>query len=105
MEKNEEAAVSLWQDSAHSGDPEGQHNLAVCHFFGDGVTKDRFEAAHLWQLAADQQHPNALHWLGICYLYGHGVPRDVDRSRTLLQAAADRGVTAAAELINKTGTG
>ena len=96
-------AVRLWQESAGSGDSEGQYNLAACYFFGDGVTQDRHEAARLWQLAADQRHPNALHWLGICYLQGQGVAKDVSRGRSLLQTAAGYGVIAARDLINKTG--
>jgi len=91
MEPNAEEAVSWFKRCSEIGHPQGQYELGVAFYTGEGVAEDEEEAVRLFKLAAEQQHPAASYMLGDCLLDGVGV--EVDRAAALgwLVKAAELG--------------
>src|SRR5437867_587794 len=62
--------------NAEKGDATAQFYLGMCYDIGNGVKKDRVEAAKWYRKAADQGHVAAQHALGLLYGVGDGVAKD-----------------------------
>ena len=58
------------------GDPESIFALSVCHYYGQGVTKDPEEALHLCKESASLGYPLALLSMGNRYFDGSDVIKD-----------------------------
>ncbi|KAL3790623.1 hypothetical protein ACHAW5_004190 [Stephanodiscus triporus] len=91
MEPNAEEAVSWFKRCSEIGHPQGQYELGVAFYMGEGVAEDEEEAVRQFKLAAEQQHPAASYMLGDCLLDGVGA--EVDRAAALgwLVKAAELG--------------
>jgi TPR repeat protein len=59
--------VSLYNETANTGDPVAQANLGRMYWFGIGVKKDFKVAKHYFELAANQGHAGAQNFLGWMY--------------------------------------
>lgn len=80
---------------AEQGDPDAQYRLGRMYYFGDGVTRNREEAA-LWHAkAAVQGHAEAQYVLGLLYSAGDGVPQDKEKAVQLIAGAAELGLAEA----------
>jgi len=80
---------------AEKGEAEGQSNLGICYYKGEGVAKDFVQAAAWFRKAADQGFAGAQTLLGNCYFDGVGVPKDQALAVSWYRKAADQGDTGA----------
>jgi len=89
---NSDEAVSWFKRCADIHEhPQGQYELGVAFYTGEGVVEDEEEAVRLFRLASEQGHPSACYMLGDCLLDGIGV--EIDRGMALdwLVRAAELG--------------
>ena len=70
---------------------EEQFELGEMYYSGEGVAKDRAEAARLFRLAADQGMAQAQNVLGHMYYSGEGVVKHEVEAARLVQLAAGQG--------------
>ena len=80
---------------AEKGEAEGQCNLGICYYKGEGVAKDFVQAAAWFRKSADQGFAGAQTLLGNCYFDGVGVPKDQALAVSWYRKAADQGDTGA----------
>jgi TPR repeat protein len=73
----------------------------VMYYSGEGVAKDRAEAARLYRLAADQGNAMAQYSLGLMYSSGEGVAKDEAEAARLFRLAADQGDAVGQYLLGK----
>ena len=85
------AAFSEWRPLAERGNAEAQTNLGVLHYQGQGVARDRVEAAKWYLKAASQGHAQAQTNLGVMYYHGQGVAQDYGKSLKWYRKAAEQG--------------
>lgn len=74
--------------AAEEGDPDAQLLVGMRYSLGDGVRKDRVEAARWCGRAAAQGHPPAQYLLGQMYAKGFGVRRNLTLAFLWLDLAA-----------------
>lgn len=80
---------------AQQGDPDAQYRLGRMYYFGDGVAKNREEAAQWHAKAAAQGHAEAQYVLGLLYSAGDGVREDKEKAVLLIAGAAEQGLAEA----------
>lgn len=68
--------LSLIRYRAEAGDAEAQYELGRKYDFGEGVTKDSYEAVKWYRMAAEQGNVKAQYNLGVSYDEGEGVAQD-----------------------------
>jgi S1-C subfamily serine protease len=68
-----------------------QYSLGQMYDDGDGVTKDKAEAAKWYRKAAEQSNANAQGRLGMMYLTADGVERNYSEAFKFCSKAADQG--------------
>ena len=83
--------TSLIRAAAERGDREAQFSLACRYERGEGVERDKIEAARWWKKAADQGCAPAQLKLGVCYDKGEGVEQNKRKAADLYKQAADQG--------------
>ncbi|MDP7156714.1 MAG: tetratricopeptide repeat protein [SAR324 cluster bacterium] len=76
---------------AEAGDAAAQHYLAWMYANGEGVPKDRAEAAKWIRKAAEQGEPETQYMLGEAYANGYGVPEDDVEAVKWYRKAAEQG--------------
>ena len=83
--------------AARKGNPEAQHSLAVCYWWGyHGLKKDAEKAFRFASKAAEQELPEALDFLGDCYRDGKKVTMaDKQKAFVYYQKAAEQDYTEA----------
>ncbi|MBX7146110.1 MAG: sel1 repeat family protein [Alphaproteobacteria bacterium] len=84
-------ALTLFNDLANQGNPEGQYGLGYMYSRGLGVNKDLEESIKFYQQAAKAGHLVAIVNLGYAYDFALGVPRDQKQAEYWYQQAANRG--------------
>lgn len=85
------AAVEWYDRSAREGYMQAQYNLAMCYEKGEGVQKDKREAARLFLLAAEQGDSESQFKISNCYRYGNGMAPNHEQAQRWLEMAADGG--------------
>ena len=93
--KSYEEAVSWFRRAADTGNTKAMHQLGICYFMGNGVTKSNKEAASWYRRAADTGNVEAMYQLGSCYHYGWGVPKDQKQADYWLDKARETAAAAA----------
>lgn len=83
--------------AARKGNPEAQHSLAVCYWWGyHGLKKDAEKAFRFASKAAEQELPEALDFLGDCYRDGKKVTMaDKQKAFEYYKKAAEQDYTEA----------
>ena len=89
-------AIPLLQKAAEQGHAEAQFRLGWCHFVGNGVPRDSYEAGKLYLMAAKQGHVQAQFEYGDCCYKNHCGPTGtkLDRMKEGIiwyQKAAEQG--------------
>ena len=87
-----EDAFAAWQPLARNGDIITQYNLASMYDNGQGVPRDKAEAARWYRAAAEQGDVDAQFNLGSMYDYGEGVAQDYGEAVRWYRAAAEQGL-------------
>lgn len=82
------AALGEWEPLAESGDATAQSLLAMMYRMGEGVARDRVEAARWYRRAAEQGHPYSQFNLGEMYRDGEGVHSDLAQAYVWYALAA-----------------
>ena len=91
-ESKQWAEAARWfSRSAEQGHPQGMSQLALLHFHGRGVARDRVRAFHLMLQSARNGNMTAQYNVGLMYERGAGTASDVAKARQWLQRAADKG--------------
>ena len=88
---------------AANGDAAAQHDLGLCYYNGEGVTKDYAEAVRWWRKAAEQGVAAAQNNLGVCYDNGEGVTKDDAEAVRWYRKAAEQGDAKAKIKLNDMG--
>ncbi len=86
-----DAALKILWPLAAKGDAEAQNNLGLMYYRGNGIIKDRAEAAAWFRMAAEQGHARAQYNLGLSYHKGDGVPKDLAAALKWFRQAAENG--------------
>lgn len=94
-----QAAFSMIEVAARSGDAQALNMLGRAYERGWGVTPNPQLAMQYFEMAASQNYGWAFFNLADLYLAGHGTPRDVGRAYTLYVKAAQAGVAKALNMI------
>jgi hypothetical protein len=87
--------VTSLRAAAARGEMSAQYDLGVALACGNGVARNRADAARWFRKSAEQGHVQAQSVLGWMYMSGSGVRRDDAQALRWLRRAADRGDTAA----------
>ena len=86
----ESAAISKFKLAAKKGDSSARVRLGLMYHEGDGVARNREQAAQWFQLAARDQQPAGQAALGYLHENGLGVSQDFGKALTWYRKAADR---------------
>ena len=89
--KNLELAFDRFSIAAELGDPIAQAMLGQMYFRGEGVNRDRVQAAEWYRKAAEQGIAAAQCCLGAMYSNGEGVTKDKTKAVEWLRKAAEQG--------------
>jgi|GEM_PF-2693751 len=89
--------IEKCKEAAKKGNPEAQHSLAVCYWWGyHGLDKDAKKAFRLASKAAEKGLPEALDFLGDCYRDGKKVTMaDSEKAFECYKKAAEQDYTEA----------
>ncbi|MBQ5538953.1 MAG: sel1 repeat family protein, partial [Bacteroidales bacterium] len=82
-------------------DPEGQFNLGLKYYFGEGVSQNYAKAFEWWQKAAEQGRSDAQYNLGVMYKNGEGVPKNINKAKEWYSKAAEQGYEDAKEALKE----
>lgn len=77
------------------------YELAMKHFYGDGVPEDNELAVKLLTQAHEMGHVESTYNLGICYHYGHGTGVDLKKAYELYLESANRGYGKGMDLVGR----
>ena len=91
-----EAESRRYREEAERGDAEAQFRLGRCYERGEGVDRDKAEAARWYIEAAKQGHARAQFNAGCCCDNGDGVAQDKSQAVTWYRRAAEQGHAVAA---------
>ncbi|QEG21032.1 tetratricopeptide repeat protein [Mariniblastus fucicola] len=91
VEKDIQAAVSLYRKAAEKGNARAQAELALCYAEGKGVEKSSLEAVKWYQKAAEQGQADAQNNLGVAYALGEGIEKDQKQAMKWYLKAAEQG--------------
>lgn len=94
-----QAAFSMIEVAARSGQPAALNMLGRAYERGWGVTPNPLVAMQYFEMAAGQNYGWAFFNLADLYMAGHGPPRDVARAYGLYVQAAQAGVAKALNMI------
>ena len=90
--RDEREAFRLFFDAAGKGNVAAMHNLSVCYYKGEGVSKDRVKALNWLRKAADAGDTRAMCSLAKIYqVGGDEVPLSLASALYFLELAAKRG--------------
>ena len=101
VERDEDRACRLYQESAAGDYAPALCNLGVCYESGQGVEKNLEKAVELYRRAAEQGSDLARCRLGRLYERGLGVERDLRRAEELYEAGTRAGVSGAKEAMDR----
>ncbi|HET6275689.1 MAG TPA: tetratricopeptide repeat protein [Candidatus Cybelea sp.] len=95
------AAVTVDDDKAlaANGDANGEFNLGMRYYWGDGVTADAVQTLRWLQAAAAQRFAEAENGIGYAYVYGSTSARDAAKAFQWFQLAANDGSGAAEDTL------
>lgn len=79
------------KEKAEAGDAAAQYSLGEMYWDGDGVPRDKAEAAKWYWMAAEQGYVEAQRMLGFMYGFGAGVPENHVEAAKWYLKAAERG--------------
>ena len=86
-------ALKWYRLSAEQGDDDGEYNLGLLYFRGNGVPKSFRESEKWFRKAAEQDMSEAQNDLGILYfLGGDGLPQNLAEAYKWLWIASERDV-------------
>lgn len=95
LESTNEARVAegrrLLKESARQGNAAAQCDLALMHYYGNGMSTNFVEAAQWWMKSARQGNALAQYNLAICYRNGEGVRRNNAEAMKWYICAAEQG--------------
>jgi TPR repeat protein len=94
MERDAQLAARWLLDAASAGFAPAQHNLALLHLRGDGVTRDAAQAARWMREAALRGHAPAQRKLGQMHELGQGVARSEVEAQAWYTLARDEDARA-----------
>jgi len=84
-------AVEWYKQVAEEANARASQTVGRIYYNGDGIPKNREEAAKWFRRAADLGNLEATYNLGTMYYEGWGVPKDAGKAFALLLAAANKG--------------
>ncbi len=89
-EESQAESATWYRRAAEKGNAEGQHQLALMLWNGEGVEKNQTEAVQWFRRAADQGKANSQYWLATAYEFGDGgLTADVAEAARLYERAAN----------------
>ena len=88
--KEKQELANLCQ-SAEEGNSEAQYSLGLKYSSGDGIQKDKAEAAKWYRKAAEQGDARAQMNLGYMYSKGEGIPKDEAEGEKWYRKSAEQG--------------
>ncbi len=91
IEKNEPAAVDLFERASTTGNILGKTNLGICFLEGRGTIRNHSKAFKYFSDAASQGGYEAKFNLGLCYLQGWGCIVSVEKAIELWKEVAVQG--------------
>ena len=80
VERDEDRACRLYQESAAGDYAPALCNLGVCYESGQGVEKNLEKAVELYRRAAEGGYPMGRCNLGVMYFFGQGVEKDLKKA-------------------------
>ncbi|MBO4648802.1 MAG: sel1 repeat family protein [Lentisphaeria bacterium] len=85
--------MKCFRKAAEKEHAEAQFELAICYWYGEGVSKDGTETVKWCRKAAEQGHAQAQFWLGKGYYFGDiGVSsKDYTEAVKWFRKAAEQG--------------
>ena len=86
-----ETAYKLFLPLAEQGNVDGQRNLGVFYYLGQGVPQDYKEAEKWWELAAEQGDVDAQYNLGLMHLGELGGIQDYEEAEKWMRLSAEQG--------------
>ena len=86
-----ETAYKLFLPLAEQGNVDGQRNLGVFYYLGQGVPQDYKEAEKWWELAAEQGDVDAQYNLGLMHLGELGGMHDKEEAEKWMRLSAEQG--------------
>lgn len=98
VQAEEGKEIAELRKKAEAGDSVSQFNLGLRYAKGDGVPKERTEAAKWFRKAAEQGHPKAQFRLGGAYSSGDGVEKNSAEALKWMYQGAEQDATCAAML-------
>ena len=87
----EKQELANLRQSAEEGNAEAQYSLGLMYSSGDGIPKDKAEAAMWYRKAAEQGDARAQMNLGFLYSKGEGIPKDEAEGEKWYRKAAEQG--------------
>ena len=82
---------TVWDRAIKENNPEAQHRLACCYYFGDsGLPKNLKKAYEWFKKSSDQGFVKATHNLGFCYLNGYGTEKNLELMKKCFFEAAKK---------------
>lgn len=79
-----------YKAQAEKGNSVAQYNVGYCYDNGEGVEKDKGQAALWYRKAAEQGLAEAQYNLGLCYAKGEGVTKDFVKAVSWYRKAAEQ---------------
>jgi TPR repeat protein len=87
----EKQELANLRQSAEQGNAEAQYSLGLMYSSGDGIPKDKVEAAKWYLKAAEQGDASAQMNLGYLYSSGDGIPKDETEGEKWYRKSAEQG--------------
>lgn len=103
VEKNEQIASRLIQESAQLGNIDALSKMGAIYQSGELVTKNQRKACDWWARLADLGNAHGQERLGVCYLMGRGREKNMKLGYAYLSLAAQNGDSAAKYIIDTYG--
>lgn len=95
--------IATLRARAEQGDAKAQYDLGYCYDTGDGVKKNKAEAAKWCRKAAEQGNTEARFMLGLYYYEGKGVTQNKVEAIKWYRRAAEQGNTNAQNILDAYG--
>ena len=99
VERDEDRACRLYQESAAGDYAPALCNLGVCYESGQGVEKNLEKAVELYRRAAEGGYPMGRCNLGVMYFFGQGVEKDLKKAAYCFAQAAEQRLPRAQYLL------
>lgn len=91
-QKEFDTAIAWLKAASSNSYMKAMTNLAICYYFGDGVTQSYEEALALLQKSSENGDLSAKYYIGLSYLNGNGVKQDCRKGFEILLDCAKNGM-------------